>query len=37
MRENMIVLGHIYAEIYKIVKGSQTFKQHCICAYIAYI
>ena len=24
------ILGHIYAEIQKILKGSQTLKQHCI-------
>ncbi len=24
------VLGHIYAEIQKILQGSQTFKQNCI-------
>ena len=25
------ILGHIYAEIEQILKGSQTFKQHCMC------
>ena len=24
-----LILGHIYAEIEQILKGSQTFKQHC--------
>ncbi len=33
MRKSNDVLGHIYAEILKIVKGSKTFKQHCICFF----
>ena len=28
------ILGHIYAEIGKILKGSQTFKLHCMRCYV---